>query len=280
MKAPLILRGWLIVGWLLILLPVGVWASHVHVQIVWRQETLALEIFDFDEGAFPPSRYPLLVGNAGMVRVPADPAFHFLGDAGATVFVLPQSSHPELVFLGIGVDPIPSGILMNNRVRLRLIDVSGHGHFSLYQVGSLGNPSILFQTLDPISEAPGFLELTAGAHEHYNWAFTAPGDYHLTFIAEATRAADNQPIASEPATYRFRVLPPPAASIALEQIANGQWQIRCRSRPGARLRLLESTGLDDWQPIAEKLLTEPTWLVDIHPLFDSSWFWRVEEIFP
>jgi surface-anchored protein len=256
------------------------WAGHVHVQVTWREGTLGLEVYDFDEGSFPPHQYQFLIGHAGMVQVPNNPAFGFLGDPHSTVFVLPQTGHPDLVHLGIGVDPVPDGILAGNRIRLRLTHITGPGRFHLYQVGSLGAPWVLFGGLEGDVGGADDLEFASGAHEHYNWAFSAPGNYQLTFLAEGTQVADGLPIVSQPGTFWFRVLAPHPSSIVLDHSTVGAWRLQCQSRAGARLELLESINLETWEPVTTELLLEAIWEVELKARTGGHRYWRVAEIFP
>jgi surface-anchored protein len=54
--------------------------------------------------------------------------------------------------------------------------------------------------------------LLAGSHGHANWAFTAPGDYDLTFTASGTLAGGGDPVTSDPTTFRFTVVPEPGTT--------------------------------------------------------------------
>jgi surface-anchored protein len=254
-------------------------ANHVHLQIAWRQDALVLEVYDFEAGAFPPDAYPFAIGNAGMNLVPAAPAFAFLGEAGATFFALPQSENPSLPYLGIGVDHTPASTFTADRVNLRLVSISGPGHFALYQVNTFGQPTLRMNTRDGIAPDSDRLMLAPGAHEHQNWAFSAPGEYMVTFVADAVRQSTGQTIASAPATYHFRVLPPPAARLALTGGAGGDFQLVVQSRVGARLQLLGTADFVAWTTNATGLLANSSWQTNL-PGAGNRRFWRVAEVFP
>ncbi len=254
-------------------------ANHVHLQVAWRSNALVLEIYDFEAGSSPADAFPFVVGNAGINLTPAAPAFAFLGEAGATFFALPQSENPNLPFLGIGVDNVPNGTFSGNQVNLRLVSVEGPGHFALYQVNAFGQPTLQMNSRDGIDSAMDRVVLAPGAHEHQNWAFSAPGEYEVTFVADAVRQSTGQTFASTPAIYRFRVLPPPAARLELNVSAGMDLNLIVQSRIGARLQLLATADFAAWATNATHLLTDSSWQIN-WPATGSRHFWRVEEVFP
>ena len=254
-------------------------ASHVHLQVAWQSNALVLEIYDFEAGSFPSDAFPFVIGNAGMNLIPAAPSFAFLGEADATFFALPQDENPNLPFLGIGVDNVPAGTFTGNHVNLRLVSISGPGHFALYQVNAFGQPTAQMNSRDGMAPDSDRLVLAPGTHEHQNWAFSAPGEYQVTFVADAVRQTTGQTVASPPTTYRFRILPPPGARIELIRSAGAGFDLMLQSRAGARLRLLESTDLLHWTTNAAWLLTAPNWQTNL-PANGGRRFWRAEEVFP
>lgn len=254
-------------------------ANHVHLQVAWRSNALVLEIYDFEAGSSPADAFPFVVGNAGINLTPAAPAFAFLGEAGATFFALPQSENPNLPFLGIGVDNVPNGTFSGNQVNLRLVSVEGPGHFALYQVNAFGQPTLQMNSRDGIDSAIDRITLAPGGHEHQNWAFSAPGEYQATFVADAVRQSTGQTISSAPAVYRFRVLPPPAARLELTGGAGADLNLVVQSRVGARLQVIESADLALWTTNTPTLLTTTTWQTVVPPS-NPRHFWRVEEVFP
>jgi surface-anchored protein len=258
---------------------VPAFANHVHLQVAWRANALELEVYDFEAGAFPAEANPFVIGNAGMNLIPSAPAFAYLGEAGATFFALPQDGHPSLPYLGIGMDNAPAGTFAGNQVNLRLVSVHGPGHFALYQVNAFGQPTLQMNSRDGIAPDSDRIVLAPGAHEHQNWAFSAPGEYQVTVIADAVRQSTGQPVASDPATYRFQVLPPPAARLELTRDAGNDFNLVVQSRVGARLQVIESADLASWTTNAPTLLTAPIWQTVV-PAAGGHRYWRVEEVFP
>ena len=55
----------------------------------------------------------------------------------------------------------------------------------------------------------------AGGHQDYNWGFTAPGTYDVTFLVSSQFTAGGSSNANDTATYRFVVAAPEPGSFAL-----------------------------------------------------------------
>ncbi len=122
----------------------------------------------------------------------------FLGPAGQTAWILPQSFRRDNHFLGMRVviDPLifqtrVGDNHLNNglgTIGLKMVDVSGsgpdrEGEFALWETGSLGESIVFFNTQDGIDEADDLSALPAATHSHFNWGFTQPGSYHVKLEA-------------------------------------------------------------------------------------------------
>ena len=68
-----------------------------------------------------------------------------------------------------------------------------------------GQPVVRLNSGDGISAADA-LTLTAGSHEHVNWAFTAPGLYRVKFQAGGTLVQGGTPVESEEVEVCFEVI--------------------------------------------------------------------------
>lgn len=114
--------------------------------------------------------------DAATVTVPQDPAFAFLGQAGATVWVLPQTQQQGVLWPGWNTqDPSVIG-KVNREATWRLHKVDGPGSFALFLTGNFGAPQVLFDGARPFPQETG-IEL--GSHVHGNWVFGAAGTYLL-----------------------------------------------------------------------------------------------------
>lgn len=138
-------------------------------------------------------------------QVPANPAYAFLGTPGAPVWILPQSETPRLLFLGLATAEVDAGVFVNNQLELRLLEVNGPGHFAVYAVDAFGQPVIHMNSGDGIGPDDR-RRLTAGAHEHVNWAFTAPGLYRVKFQAFGTLVEGGAAVEGEEVEICFEVI--------------------------------------------------------------------------
>jgi surface-anchored protein len=173
----------------------------------------------------------------------------FLGvPDGGTYFRLPASQNPNLLYLGVaaygvdgsGASPIESYNVSTESLgrvsgtarwtRLSLHSVTGvggsaaPGTFSVWQ-NTLGGPNVFMSSYDDGNpgNTPGFgfdttdgisandaLWVGAGGHLHYNWGFSAPGRYEVSFRASAYKNDGNAATLgsltqSQPITFVFDV---------------------------------------------------------------------------
>jgi surface-anchored protein len=147
--------------------------------------------------------------------VPNDPRFSFLGTFGEPVWILPQVENPNLLALGIGAEEVETGIFVNDRLRVSLDAVQGPGQFFLYTVDGFGNPTVRMNTRDGTDPAFDFIEMQAGLHGDFNWAFTQPGVYHLTLTGSGTLVEGNEFLATDPTLFTFEVIPEPGTTALL-----------------------------------------------------------------
>ena len=122
---------------------------------------------------------------ASELTIPPDPAFAFLGPAGAPSWVLPQTQRPGLVWPGWNTQApsvkaqIPGGVDWTVR------GVNGPGTFHLFLNGNFGDPNVVFDSTRPF---PQTLPIPRNTHAHANWAFSQEGVYRLDVEFSATTA--------------------------------------------------------------------------------------------
>jgi len=180
--------------------------GHTDVGLAYENGELELHIHaESTDTEYPPAAAVLHVPALAQTSVPANPAFAFLGAPGGPVWILPQTENPKLLFLGLAAEEIASGVFVNNQLTLRLLDVEGPGQFALYTLDAFGQPVVRLNSGDGISAADA-LTLTAGSHEHVNWAFTAPGLYRVKFQASGTLVQGGTPVESEEVEVCFEVI--------------------------------------------------------------------------
>lgn len=131
-----------------------------------------------------------------------------LGNGGDWLWILPQSHYEGVPFVGICAEDIPAGLFQDS-IRIELIGLEGPGYFLLWQ--STGGINLRMDSRDGFS-TEDYIEIPAGAHAHYNWGFTSPGVYQLSFRAQATKVGESEPVYSPEAVYTFHVLPLPELS--------------------------------------------------------------------
>lgn len=183
--------------------------SSGHVDILdvdYAAGTLTLTLND-GTGSIEVERNPadvvLQVPATAKITVPSGPAWSFLGPAGGTAWVLPQSSTAGLLFAGWNTAEVPSGQLQGNAVTFRLNSVAGPGAVSIYTV-SAGTPTRLFDSSDGL---PDMRSVARNTHAHANWGFTAAGTYTVTFEVTARLASTGATISTGAKAYTFTVLP-------------------------------------------------------------------------
>lgn len=185
----------------------GVVLSQGHVDVVdVHYEDGALELHVHDETVDPsverdPSEVLLRVLPAAETTVPDDPAYSFLGQPGAPVWILPEIENPDLIWPGLATEEIEPGVFAGDTVTLTVRRVRGPGALSVFASDPFGAPTVLANSGDG---SPDALSLATGGHQHASWAFTRTGLYRVTFQAAAT-LADGTRVVSDPAVYTFLV---------------------------------------------------------------------------
>ncbi|MBB5788816.1 choice-of-anchor M domain-containing protein [Jiangella mangrovi] len=148
---------------------------------------------------------------------PLPPSLAFLGDPGDTVYYLPQTQDPDLIWPGWSTEQIPAGVF-TNPLRIEVTDVEGPGDVFLWQTGSFGES---ISVLGGGFQLPGTISPNANVHAHANWAFGATGRYTLTVQASGTLAAGGT-VTSTPVTYTFQVGdadPAPSTTLGISGLA-------------------------------------------------------------
>jgi surface-anchored protein len=135
--------------------------------------------------------------------VPAGaPQFGFLGDPGDPVWILPQDNVEGLLFAGFSTEELESGVVKDDTVSIRLVNVCGPADVSLFTVDALDQVTKLADSGDGL---PDVIRMGVLAHQHSNWAFEAEGNYQLTFVVTARLASNNRFVSSGPVNIRFHV---------------------------------------------------------------------------
>jgi len=180
----------------------GQWGSRVQADLPFGTPNVGggsnPTLLDFDEAL-------LLVNGASLLALPGnlDPvAYSFLGRApGQSLYSLPQSQDPELIWPGISTESIPSGTFASYtpsgdpratanaawmRCELVAARVPAGAVFSMFYSGS--PPTVHWDSIDGINgpneashgnNVSDTFWLTPGTHAHMNWTFTHTGRYEF-----------------------------------------------------------------------------------------------------
>lgn len=189
------------------------WNLHVHYEVT-------------DTEYSPPSDALLVVKSGALTTVPVGTQWSFLGSAGASTWILPKAQNPDLLFLGFGAEEIADGTFVNDQFTMALKGVSGPGTFAVFDNDTFGDPLLLMNSGDGISLADAVV-FPSGTHSHVNWAFSAPGDYVVTFEASANSVL-NGATSSGDVNYLFHVeaVPEPAPGVLAGVGALALWFMR------------------------------------------------------
>ncbi|WP_433532846.1 choice-of-anchor M domain-containing protein [Micromonospora sp. CA-263727] len=191
--------------------PVVLSAGHVDVIEV-EYEDGALELGVHDDTVDPGvhrhhSDVVFVVKSSAKTTVPADPAYAFLGSAGAPVWILPQVQNENLLWAGIATEELEDGVFEGDSVDLtvqQLISAPSSGKVAIYTENLFGLPTVLANSGDGLPDA---VELPVGDHLHANWAFSKAGVYLLKVKASAVLAGTTTVVESDSVQLRFVVLP-------------------------------------------------------------------------
>ncbi|KTR94742.1 hypothetical protein NS220_08095 [Microbacterium testaceum] len=166
-------------------------AGHVDIAARLDGDRLTTVIADasdaaHDEALRAPSETVLQVRPEAQSTVPADPAYAFLGSAGAKTWLLPETEAEGILWPGWSTEAIPTAATTGG-VTWSLDRAEGPGEFALYQTPFTG-PRVFFDTRDGI-DAADTVEIPKNIHAHGTWAFSAEGTYCLGFTRAATLAS-------------------------------------------------------------------------------------------
>ena len=194
--------------------------DHVDFGIGFEDDSLELHWHDEEGGnEYAPDEAFAFIPLSSTLPRPAGAQWDFTGTtAGGTLYLAPAGGLAGVIFLGIGSEEIADGTFTDNTVSLHLDSVSGPGHFALWQTDGFGNPLVALSSFDGTDA----FDVITGGHDHYNWGFTAPGLYELTFTVSGTVVGEISPI-TDTATFTFAVgttpIPEPASAAALAGLA-------------------------------------------------------------
>jgi surface-anchored protein/MYXO-CTERM domain-containing protein len=164
-----------------------------------------------EDAEFAPGDLTVLVPFITESR-PEGSQYNFLGvSAGIPVWTLPEVEDVSKPFYGLGSEELVPAHFTGDLTfqLLSVVSAPAGGHFSLWRDNG-GSPIERFATSNGVDGSDSF-QLTPGGHEHYNWSFTQPGVYELSFRVSGTHGIDG--FGSDTQTFSFEVAPEPSKAL-------------------------------------------------------------------
>ncbi|MCW6003371.1 choice-of-anchor M domain-containing protein, partial [Micromonospora sp. CPCC 205371] len=182
--------------------------SQGHADIVdVAYEEGAFEIAVHDETVEPdverdPADVLFWAKPESAIAVPDDSRYAFLGNPGATVYVLPEFENEALLFAGIATEELEPGVFAGDTVSLRFKKVIGPDGVSLFSTDPAGNPTVV---VDSENGLPDTITLPVGTHMHQNWAFEKAGYYAIKVDVTGVLAGTTTTVTSDAVWLKFKV---------------------------------------------------------------------------
>ena len=189
--------------------------GHIDaIDAAWEDGQLGITIDD--ETVDPdverdPKRTVLVVKATAKVSLP-DARYGFIGDVGATAWLLPENqldaAAAGLLWPGLATDEIEPGVFVNDTVQVSIRKVIGPNGLSLFSSpqDELSGPLVVADSEDGL---PDIISLPASTHTHLNWAFESAGIYLvLVEVGGQLAGVTGTPwVTSSAETLKFLVLP-------------------------------------------------------------------------
>jgi len=229
--------------------------EHVDVQVLDRpgaEPRLGVGLRNGDNGVLlDPTQAILEVGASGRLEVP--PGLEIFGPAGSSIWVLPQSQDPALLYLGLAASGIPPGT-WEPRFDIQLIKVVGPGHFFAWQFDPFSGLDMRMNSRDGIGPTDTISPLLGG-HEHVNWGFTATGLHEVHLRVSGRLQGATNVVANDAVVLRFGVvpysLPAQAATLGLPAWDGSRVTCRLSGSPSRRYQVETSSDLTLWSPAGD-----------------------------
>jgi surface-anchored protein len=231
--------------------PVRLTNEHVDLRIVYSPGTtneLFLVAHDGDGRTnYAATNVVLVVRESAKTEIP--PGFEVFGQPGSPIWILPSSQNPQLLYLGLSGEGLPSGTFAEPPV-IHLRSVQAPNAFFLWQFGPGGELNLRMDSRNGIGPDDA-IPVLVGSHSHFNWGFTSNGVYEVTFQVEGRLIGATTNLFAQLTTFRFEVEPVPvgpAAPALLSQVFVDATHLHCEltGDPGVPYQVQSSPDLTVW----------------------------------
>ena len=188
--------------------------GHVDIRVQWSAAAAATNSpealflgFHVDAlgGNVSADEYAVRIPEAARLEIPD--GFDVFGAAGSSLWILPQSQTPGLLYLGISAEGLPRDVV-TGPVFLRLVGFQGAGDFFAWQSDGLGSVEVVLSTRDGITDSDR-LSIPVGGHAHYNFGFTSNGVHEVLLQVVAGVAGQAGSFLGRTNRLQFQVEPLP-----------------------------------------------------------------------
>ena len=167
-------------------------------------------------------------------------AYAFLGaTAGQTNWYISQSTVAGEPFFGLGSDELHYD-QFTPPITFRLSSFSGPGNFSMWQNDAFGNPIVGWTTANGLGD-DDVISFGIPTHAHYNWGFTAPGEYVLGVTVTGTNITDG--VLTSTKNIVFEVAPFAVPSLMIQQNAPSNIVLSLSTVPSQLYQLQSATNV-------------------------------------
>ncbi|MBN8247607.1 MAG: choice-of-anchor M domain-containing protein [Verrucomicrobia bacterium] len=231
--------------------PVRLTTQHVDFRVLYAPGTtneLFLMVRDGDARTNYAATNVVLV-----VRPPAETTlpegFPEFGQAGSPFWILPASQNPELLYLGVSGEGLPSGVFAGSP-EVQLIGVRAPGDFFAWRFDPSGSLELFMDSRNGIGPDDR-IPAPVGGHGHFNWGFSSNGWFEVTFrvVGRLAGATTNLLAADTPFRFAVEPLPPEPAAATLSVLEAGSDSLACRltGSPGVSYQIELSSDLGSWR---------------------------------
>ncbi len=182
--------------------------GHVDIALGYQDTQWNFTVQDkANNVSYAPGAAVLGVNASSQQVIPADPAYSFLGSAGSSYYLLPQTQAAGSLFLGVNGEAVPNNQFEGDVFSVYLRSVSGPGNFSMFTTDGSGNVTVLMNSGDGLS-GEDHIEMPTTSHLHGNWAFSAPGVYTIGLEAYSFDLGQGN-VTSPTVNFTVQVVPEP-----------------------------------------------------------------------